>query len=197
MERRVSSLLICSCPLAQCRYFYITYRARAHVNPDPVYVCADVLLPKSREDRKSGLSFDDEERLFHVRSLAQTLASMYKDIQQIRDDAEKLHAQEKARQAELAQGREGPHAEELERARRSSITLRPGRVTGALLKKKLYDLQDKVKVPDAWEDWLPGAAAIVTNLENSIDMMEQELVSEYRKEDPEAQKLKFLCEACA
>ena len=109
-------LLICSCPLAQCRYFYITHRARAHVNPDPVYVCADVLLPKSREDRNSGLSFDDEERLFHVRSLARTLASMYKDIKQIRGDAEKLHTQEKARQAEQARGRAGSQAEELERA---------------------------------------------------------------------------------
>ena len=117
------------------------------------------------EDRVSHIDFDDEERLFHVRSLAQTLASMYKDIQQIRDDAETLHAQEKARQAELAQGRVGPQTEELERARRSSIHLRPQRVTTAILKKKLYDLQDKVKVPDAWEDWLPGAAAIVTNAE--------------------------------
>ena len=149
------------------------------------------------EDRVSHIDFDDEERLFHVRSLAQTLASMYKDIQQIRDDAETLHAQEKARQAELAQGRVGPQTEELERARRSSIHLRPQRVTTAILKKKLYDLQDKVKVPDAWEDWLPATASTVTNLENSIDMMEQELVYEYRKEDPEAQKLKILCEACA
>ena len=68
--------------------------------------------------------------------------------------------------------------------------------TSAILKKKLSDLQDKVQVPDAWEDWLPGAAAIVTNLENSIEMIEQELISEYRKEDPEARKLRFLCEAC-
>ena len=189
-------LLICSCPLAQCRYFYITHRARAHVNPDPVYVCADVLLPKTREDRNSGLSFDDEERLFHVRSLARTLASMYKDIKQIRGDAEKLHTQEKARHAELARGRAVSQAEELERARASSMSVRPQRITSAILKKKLFDLQDKVQVPDAWEDWLPGAAAIVTNLENSIEMIEQELISEYRKEDPEARKLRFLCEAC-
>ena len=157
-------------------------------------MCADVLLS---EERVSNLHFEDEARLFHVRSLAETLATMYKDIKQIREDAENLHAQEKARQAELAQGRAGSQAEELERARQSSIHLRPQRITGLFLKKKLYEIQDKVKVPDAWEDWLPATASTVTNLENSIDMMEQELVYEYRKEDPEAQKLKILCEACA
>ena len=156
-------------------------------------MCADVLLS---EDRVSNLRFDDEDRLFHVRSLAQTLASMYKDIQQIREDAEKLHEQAKARQTELARGRAGSQAAELERARQSSIAVRPQRITSAIFKHKMIHVHDKVKVPDSWEDWHMGAADIVVNLEISIKLMEQQLIAEYRKEDPEAEKLKFLCEAC-
>jgi len=166
-------------------YFCLVYSARHVVNPDPVFVCADALL----DDEK----VSDVDAPFHVRNLALTLSTMYRDVATLREKAETLHEAAKAGVTERTEKRA---RESARRLREASASGKPGALSAKeKIQEKLFELKDKVQVPEAWEDFLPGYAAIVANYDSSIALMEQELVHMYRKDNKRAGMYKFLTDA--
>ena len=131
-------------------YFVTVYLARGRVNPDPVYVAADVLL---NDDRMSTIDPPHE-----VRALAITLGSMYRDVELLRAKAESTHEEAHNRVKERKSIRDSADSDKLGRnlKRQSSGLSRATARKSTELKTKLYNLKDKVEVPDAWEDFLPG-----------------------------------------
>ena len=131
-------------------YFVVVYRARARVNPDPVYVAADVLL---EDERMSTI-----DPPYEVRALAITLGTMYRDVELLRTKAESIHEQAKHRVKERKSIREAADTDELGEVmrRRSSSISRSAARKSMELKTRLYNLKDKVQVPTTWEEYLPG-----------------------------------------
>ena len=175
-------------------YAVSVYLNRQHVNPDPVYLCADVLLDGDGEfTSKINVQNSDGTMTgvpFEVRRLAITLSGLYDDVSKLTAKAEALHEEAVARMTAQALNRNALEEQRSAQRRPSSMDR-----AGAKARSSLYKLKDKVQVPDAWEDFLPAYASIIHNYENSIEIMEQDMISMYRKHNPKAAMYKFLCDA--
>ena len=70
------------------------------------------------------------------------------------------------------------------------------RTVASSVSEKFLGLKDEIEVASDWQTELPGFAAVINTMEESISELEQQLVSKYRLSDPEAHLFQFLTDAC-
>ena len=153
-----------------CLFFVLTWRSRHKLNPDALYVIADVTC--------AGALTDDS---VPVTGEMQHLATSIVSIHGAAADVEQKAIERHARAARLA-------SEDSQRA------IERGVDRSSSVRESLADHATKMQdaVPKKWEDYLPERAAVVIQLRASAAVTEAELIHQYRSANPSVQILSFL-----
>ena len=153
-----------------CLFFVLTWRSRHKLNPDALYVIADVTC--------AGALTDDS---VPVNVSMQHLATNIVSIHGAAADVEQKAIEGHARAARLA-------SEDSQRA------IERGVDSSSSVRESLADHANKMQdaVPKNWEDYLPERAAVVIQLRASAAVAEAELIHQYRNANPSVQILSFL-----
>ena len=173
-------------------YAVSVYVNRQHVNPDPVYLCADVLLDGDGEfTSKINIQNSDGTMTgvpFEVRRLAITLSGLYDDVSKLTAKAEALHEEAVARMTAQALNRNALEEQRSAQRRPSSMDRRAPAVVA---------LQTQGQGPSARRvGRLPAGVRLHHPQLRELDRdQEQDMISMYCKHNPKAAMYKFLCDA--
>ena len=172
-----------------CLYFVLTWNSRHPLNPDPLFVVADVACDGKLT--KHNVPVHEE-----MRQLANSITMIHGVKADVRKKAIEFHA---TKVAEQDAARARVTSEDSQRAidqrvsrQRSSLIREGPSVFREAVTNRATKLRDQHFVAENWEDYLPEEAAVVIQLEASVTIVEAELVHQYRNANPSVQLLAFL-----
>ena len=163
-----------------CLYFMLGWNSRHSLNPDPLFVAADIAC--GGKLTKHNVPVNEE-----MRQLAGSITMIHGAKTDVRKRAVEYHNTKLAEQARLTNEDSQKTIDQRagRKARRSSL------VRGGMA-ARANKMRDRYFVPEQWEEYLPEEAAVVTQLEASATIVEAELVYQYRNANPSVQLLMFL-----
>ena len=176
-----------------CLYFVLTWNSRHALNPDPLFVVADVACDGKLT--KHNVPIHKE-----MRQLANSITMIHGAKADVRKKAIEFHAtkiaeQDAARARVTSDDSQGAIDQGVSRQRSSLIREGSSAIRDSVTSratKLRTKLRDQNFVAENWEDYLPEEAAVVIQLEASVTTVEAELVHQYRNANPSVQLLAFL-----
>ena len=168
-------------------YFVVTYKYRHHINPSPLAVLADIRRDDAMgpEHQHAHVEITDDMRL-----LARVILRVRQRQKNLRDQALAMYTPKKTAQderyaAEEVKKKNAAKANFFKRIVASSRASQAAAIA--------YELDHHIEhIPDTWEEYLPGHAAAVADLDAASDQMETSMVVMYRAEDRRVKFLAFL-----
>ena len=176
-----------------CLYFVLTWNSRHALDPDPLFVVADVACDGKLT--KHNVPIHKE-----MRHLANSITMIHGAKADVRKKAIEFHAtkiaeQDAARARVTSDDSQGAIDQGVSRQRSSLIREGSSAIRDSVTSratKLRTKLRDQNFVAENWEDYLPEEAAVVIQLEASVTTVEAELVHQYRNANPSVQLLAFL-----
>ena len=167
-----------------CLYFVLTWISRHPLDPDPLFVVADVAC--GGKLNRHNVPVNEE-----MPQLANSITMIHGAKEDVRKRAIECHATKVAEQNAAHTRSTSEHLQRASDHRADRMARQSSRVRFAVM-DRATKMRDHHLIPETWEDYLPKEAAVVIQLEASATIVEAELVHQYRNLNPSVQLLAFL-----
>ena len=195
-------------------YLVLCAHQRHRINPDPLAVLAEIVRNDAvgPRQRNAQVEVTDEMRLLasntlkvrqrqkELREVAVRLHAPLLAAQDAKDAADDLVFEEERAAAE-AVGTAAPASgtkmakTTTRKGSKDSLAIRTAR-KGLRTVRRADGGDPTARVPARWQEFLPGHARAVCDLEGAATLVEMSMVVAYRDQDPHVKHLTFLFESC-